>query len=187
MNDKIKTIKKYLEYFPNDHIAKENLLLSEYANELGFEMTGEYYPRIEYGYCKINNQIKVGKKYHLTNSTTNYKQNEKDTIIIWSESCGRLAFTEQKYWYDVNDEWKSFMEALKSYNPIDYDEINNNYIYDLENGKRLINDYDSILRKFGDEISTKIKEIELRNKKEKYEKLKKELEEIENLGFIRIT
>lgn len=52
--------------------------------------------------------------------------------VYWSESSGRLAFIDNMYWFDIEDEWNEFMNILKSYNPLDYDEINNNYIYDLE-------------------------------------------------------
>jgi hypothetical protein len=154
MKEKIKAIKEYLKYFPNDCYARDNLLLCEYADELGIELKNGYYPRIEYGYFVINSQIKVGKKYHLSNSATKYEQNGNDSIVIWSESCGRLAFVNSDYWWDIEDEWNNFKDVLKSYNPLDYDEINNNYIYDLEHGKQLINDYNEIIRNFRNKLDT---------------------------------
>ncbi len=177
MKDKIKAIKEYLKYFPYDGYAKNNLLMCEYADELDIELTGGYYPKMEHGYLHINNQIRVGKNYHLTNSATNYNQNVKDTIVIWSESCGRLAFVGEQYWHSIEDEWKEFMNILKSYNPIDYDEINNNYIYDLENGKKLINDYEELLDVFSEKVKHKINEVNTAKKREQLEKLKKELGE----------
>lgn len=176
MKEKIEAIKKYLKYFPNDSYARNNLQLCEYADELGIEVKNSYYPRIEYGYFVINSQIKVGKKYHLTNSTTNYEQNGENTIVIWSESCGRLAFVHDKYWWDIENEWEEFMSILMSYNPLDYDKINNNYIYNLENGKRLIADYDKIVKNFQNKINKKIKEVDLANKRKELERLQKELE-----------
>lgn len=177
MKDKIKAIKEYLKYFPYDGYAKNNLLMCEYADELGIELNGGYYPRVEYGFLVINRQIKVGKNYRLTNSTTNYEQNGEDTIIIWSEYCGRLAFVDKQYYSAINDEWKEFINIIKSYNPIDYDEINNNYIYDLENGKKLIKEYDEILKVFDEKIERKINEVDTAKKREQLEKLKKELGE----------
>ena len=176
MKERINAIKAYLKYYPYDSNANNNLKLCEYADEMGMEYTGGYYPRMEYGYFVINSQIKAGKKYHLTNSTTKYEQNGEDTIIIWSESCGRLAFVNERYWWDIEDEWKEFMNILKSYNPLDYDEINNNYIYDLENGKKLIADYNEIVKNFQDNVNKKLKAIELANKKKALEQLQKELE-----------
>lgn len=177
MKDKIKAAKEYLRYFPYDGNAKNNLLMCEYADELGIELNGGYYPRVEYGFLVINRQIKAGKKYRLTNSTTKHEQNGIDTIVIWSECCGRLAFVDGQYYYYIDNEWEEFINVLKSYNPIDYDEINNDYIYGLENGKRLINDYDEILKNFKERISRKIKEFDTAKKREQLEKLKKELGE----------
>ena len=177
MRDKIRADKEYLRYFPYDGNAKNNLLMCEYADELGIELNGGYYPRVEYGYLVINRQIKVGKKYCLINSTTKHEQNGIDTIVIWSASCGRLDFVDGQYWYSIEDEWKEFMNILKSYNPIDYDEINNDYIYDLENGKRLINDYEELLEVFNEKIKHKINEVKTAKKREQLEKLKKELGE----------
>ena len=176
MKDRIEAVKEYLKYFPTDPYAQSNLILCEYAEELGMELSGKYYPRIEYGYFLINSQIKVGKKYWLTNSATKYEQNGKDSLVIWDESCGRLAFVNRDYWWDIDDEWKEFMNVLKSYNPLDYDELNNNYIYDIENGKRLINDYDKICQDFMEKVNKKIKEVDIANKKKEIEKLQKELE-----------
>ena len=176
MKDKIKAVKEYLKYFPRDTYAQNNLLLCEYAEELGVELSDKYYPRIEYGYFVINSQIKVGKRYCLTNSATKYEQNGKDSLVIWHESCGRLAFVNRDYWWDIADEWNEFMNVLKSYNPLDYDELNNNYIYDIENGKRLINDYGKIYQDFMEKVNKKIKEIDIANKKKELERLQKELE-----------
>lgn len=177
MKKKIAAIKEYLKYFPYDSSAKNNLLMCEYADELGVEVKDGYHSRIEYGYFVINRQIKVGKKYHLTNSATQYKQNGEDSIVIWAESCGRLAFVSDRYWWDIENEWREFMNVLKSYEPLDYDELNNNYIYDLENGKRLIQDYDKIVKDFMDKVNKKIKEVEIANKKKELERLQKELAE----------
>lgn len=176
MKKRIKAIKEYLRYYPNDHNANNNLLICEYADELGIEVINGYYPRIEFGYFVINRQIKVGKKYNLTNSTTKYMQNGTDSIVIWSESCGRLAFVSDHYWWAINDEWDEFMNVLKSYNPLDYDGINNTYIYDVEHGKKLMCDYDDIIKNFTMKIDKKIREIDFENKKKELERLQKELE-----------
>ena len=177
MNEKIKAIKEYLKYFPDDTYIKQKLKLYQYADELGLKLNGSYYPRICGNYCLINSQIKAGKKYHLTNSKTNYEPNGKDTIIIWVEPVGRTGFVGNEYWWDIEDEWKEFMNVLKSYNPVDYDETNDIYIYDLKNGKRLIEDYEKIVDGFMKKANKKIKQVELEKKKKQLELLQKELEE----------
>lgn len=176
MQDKINAIKEYLKYFPDEYHAKDNLSLCEYANELGVELTKSYYPRMQYDFFAINSQIKAGKKYYLTNSTTKYKHNGTDTVVIWSESCGRLAFVYDKYWFDIEDEWNGLMNTLKSYEPLDYDGLNNVYIYDIEHGKRLIHDYDLIIKDFQSKVDKKVKAVDLANKKKELERLQKELE-----------
>lgn len=173
--NKIEVIEEYLKYFPNDTTATKNLLLCKYSSELGIELGEGYYPRIEYGYFVINRQIKAGKHYNLTNTATNYKQNEEDTIIIWSESCGRLAFVDQEYWYCVDSEWKEFMNVLKSYSPLDYDDLNNTYIFNLKNGKKLIADYEKIENDFIEKARKKIKEKDIERKKKEIERLQAEL------------
>jgi hypothetical protein len=175
MKQKIEVIKKYLEFFPYSEEAKNNLKLCEYAEELGIKLNGSYYPKIDCGYFVINSQIKAGKKYRLTNSKTNFEQNGIDTIILWTESCGRLAFINEKYWHDVQEEWDWFCGKLLSYKPLDYDEMNNNYIYDVKNGKKLINDYKSIIEEFNEKLKEKIVKTEIEEKKKQIEKLQKEL------------
>lgn len=177
MKEKIEAIKKYLKYFPHDSNANNNLMLCKYADELDVKLNGSYYPRIEYGSFVINDQIKAGKHYRLANSKTHYNHNKEDIIVIWNESCGRLAFVDRDYWYDIESEWCEFMDVLKSYSPIDYDELNNTYIYDVEHGKKLINDYDKIVRDFLDKVNKRIKEVQFANKKKELERLQKELAE----------
>ena len=174
MNNKIKAIEEYLKYFPNDYKAKENLLLCKYAEELEIDLKG-YYPKMEHDNFLISNQIMACKYYNLTNSKTNYKFNKEDTIIVWRESCGKLAFAEGEYYWTIDDEWNYFKDILKSYNPVDYDEYNDVYVYDLENGKKLINDYDEIIKDFKNKINKKIENVKLKAKELEFERLKKEL------------
>lgn len=178
MKERIKAINEYLKYFPNDIKAKENLLLCKYADELNIELRNEYFPRVEQNRFVINSQIEACKKYYLAKSATQYNQNGIDTIIVWNARYGRLGFVHEEYYDSIEDEWREFHEVLKLYNPIDYDEINHVYIYDLENGKRLINEYDKILQDFVKKVTKKIRIVEIENKKKRIEELQKELMEI---------
>lgn len=180
MKEKIKAIEEYLKYFPNDFNAKNNLLLCKYADELNIELSNDYYPRIAYGCFVINSQIEARKEYALTNSATQYKQNGKDTIIVWHASYGRLTFVKNEYYDYVDDEWNDFINVLKSYNPVDYDELNRTYIYNVENGKKLIHDYKDIIQNFKQKLNKKIKEVDIANKKKEIERLQKELKDVDN-------
>ena len=180
MNKKIETIEEYLKYFPCDSRAKSNLLLCQYADELGVELGDKYsyYPRMNFNMFQINEQIVACKRYYLTNSATNYEQNFEDTIVVWKESCGRYMFIDKnEHWSLIEDEWNELISILKSYNPLDYDKMNDTYIYDVENGKKLINDYDEIIKSIKDKVNKKIKNSELEKKRRELEKLIKELEE----------
>lgn len=182
MQDKIEAIKNYLKYFPNDYHAAEKLTLCEYSDELGVELDNKsYYPRIDYGYFRINGQIKAGKNYQLANSRTHYQQNGVDTIVLWHEPCGRLGFVDRDYWYTIEDEWKELMQTLLSYEPLDWDDLNNVYIFDVENGKRLIEDYKQILNEFLDKCHVRIKQYQLQQKRKELERLQKELEDESNV------
>ncbi len=180
MKEKINAIKEYLKYFPNDSNAKNNLMLCTYADELGIKLNPEsyYYPRVSNGRFEINNLIWVGNKYYLTNSRTKYTHNKTDKVIVWDAHCGRLEFVSSDHWYDIEEEWNWLKDVLISYSPLDYDEINNKYVYNVENGKRLISDYDAIDSKFKEKINKKIKAIELENKKKQFFMLQQELGEV---------
>lgn len=181
MNKKIEAIKEYLKYFPYDNGAKNNLLLCQYADELGIELSSKYsyYPRVNYNMFQVNEQIVACKRYYLINSATNYQQNYEDTLVVWTESCGKYMFVDKsKYLPIIEDEWNEFIGILKSYNPLDYDETNDAYIYDVENGKKLINDYNEIVENIREKINKKIKKNELEEKKKELEKLIEKLEEI---------
>lgn len=181
MNKKIEAIKEYLKYFPYDNGAKNNLLLCQYADELSIELSSKYsyYPRVNYNMFQVNEQIVACKRYYLINSATNYQQNYEDTLVVWTESCGKYMFVDKsKYLPIIEDEWNEFIDILKSYNPLDYDEINDAYIYDVENGKKLINDYNEIVENIREKINKKIKKNELEEKKKELEKLIEKLEEI---------
>ena len=183
MISRIKAIEEYLKYYPNDRNARGNLFACECANAIGMDLDTSdvsYYPRIKDGYLEINSQIKIGKKYYLANSHTAYQQDGKETLVIWNEPCGRLAFVNQRYWKYVEGEWQEFMNALKSYEPLDYDCLNNAYVYDAEHGKKLIDDYDKIVEDFRDKIEEKINKVRRDEKRAQFELLKKELEEADN-------
>lgn len=183
MISRIKAIEEYLKYYPNDNEAKKNLFACECANAIGMDLDTSrvsYYPIVRGGYFEINPQIKIGKRYRLTNSHTGYQQDGKETLVIWNEPCGRLAFVSERYYHVIGNEWDEFMNILKSYEPLDYDPINNVYIYDIEHGKKLIDDYNKILKDFRDKTKEKINKVKLDEKRAQFELLKKELEEAVN-------
>ena len=120
----------------------------------------------------------VAKKYHICNSSTGYQPKDDTWYVIWDNgNVGRLQFVSGKYYSDVQDEWKEFKNKLLSYNPLDYDTFNNFNVYDIENGKRLMADYQRICDETLAKMKNKIKQVQLKKAKEEYERLLNELPE----------
>ena len=141
MTDKINVIKQYLNHFPESSEANQKLRFYTYLQKLGIECNNSYYPRMDGHYLRLNEQMFATEQhYSLTNSTTKYIYNEMKTIIVWRAHSGKLDFVSDEFWWNITDEWDWFMNVLKSYNPFDYDEINNTFLYDIEDGKKLYND-----------------------------------------------
>lgn len=181
--DRIKAIKEYLKYFPDDRTANNNLILCEYSNLLDIDLDTNHrtdYPSVEHGYLRVNRQIRADKGYHLTNSYTGYHQNKEEIFVIWHEPCGRLAFVNNLYYWAIDNEWDEFMNILKSYEPLDYDPINEKYIYDIEHGKKLITDYKDIVSNFKEKLHSKINEILIQDKRKQLKQLQEELEVLDN-------
>lgn len=178
LKEAIEICEKYHECFPKDHNARVNLDLLHFANDLGLTFEAiydRYYPRMNGSFMEVNQYIKLGKTYHLTNSATNYKQNGDDTLVIFDTNCGRLMFVGLDYYYVVADIWRKFTAKLKSFEPLDYDELNNKYIYSLTNGKRLIAAYPEIEKEFQEQCNIAVKHEQLRKKLEEAEKLQREI------------
>ena len=173
MNDKINAIKEYLKHFPDSSEARQNLILYEYSELLGIKLNGSYYPRVKGNKYCVNDQIFLGKNYDLSNHSTDFVSNGAEMLVIWRADAGRCDFCLSEYWHNIDEEWQWFNSILKSYNPLDYDEINSTYLYNLENGKKLIDDYLEIKHKLNEKLREKIKKVQI-------EKKKKELEMLEN-------
>jgi len=177
MKERIKAIEKYLKFYPRDYEAIKNLTMCECLDLLGMKFPNKvsYFPKVEYSSLLINDQIRVDKKFYITNSTTGYERGDEKAFVVWGEPCGRLAFVHEKYYGDIETEWNEFKNILKSYNPLDYDEINNKYIYNIEDGKRLIADYDNIITTLKENIHKTISLVKLKEKEEELDRLKKEI------------
>lgn len=110
--------------------------------------------------------FRVVKKYYICNSATNYKPEEETFYIEWNNgNVGRLQFVSNDYWYSVGEEWQSFLDELKSYNPVDYDQVNCHMIFKIADGKRLMDDYADICKKTKEKMQKKIRQKMIEKKK----------------------
>ena len=116
--------------------------------------------------------FRIVKGYHLTNSTTHYKGNKNDYYIHWDNgNIGCLMFTISDNWDLVQDDYKEFLKRLISYGAVDWDDLNDHIVFDIEHGKNLLKDYLKIKQETVEKIKRKIKNEELARVKRRYEQL----------------
>lgn len=126
----------------------------------------------EWGY-KIPYNFTVCKKPYITNSSTKYKFGDDEWVVVWDNgNIGRFQFVADEYYGCVTDEWLAFLEELESYEPLDQDPCNCRKIYNIENGKRLMENYEEICKRTEEVMGEKIKIAKL-------EKLKREIAKLE--------
>ena len=118
----------------------------------------------------------VKGNYYLVNSKTKYVPDRDSYYIIWSNgNIGKYQFVTSNYYDDVEDEWREFKDTLLSYSPLDWDENHNKIVYNVENGKKVMADYDNICKKTREKIELKIKQKKLELMRTEFERLKSEL------------
>lgn len=94
-------------------------------------------------------------------------------------NVGAYQFVSRSDEYkNVQDEYHEFISELLKYNPIYHDNDNNAIIYDVKNGKKLLEDYESIVNRTQRKIDAKIISLEAEKAKERYEELLKKQEQM---------
>lgn len=113
-------------------------------------------------------------KPKVLNSQTNYdfNKNEGDYIRLDNGNIGRLMFVKSSDWDIVGDIWNKFNKILLSYNPVDWDMINFDYVYNMENGLKLHNDFAEIYDSINNEMQPIIKQKEIKELEDKLKQLK---------------
>lgn len=57
--------------------------------------------------------------------------------------------------------WEEFKDTLLSYNPLDWDDMNFNYVYSEEDGIRLYKDFDKIYSLYKNKFDKALKESKI--------------------------
>lgn len=171
----IKEAKKIIEDYKN--LCSEGNKYGYYANtvnEMKSILTKLEVMGLEWGdRLAIPIDFRISKGYYLTNSKMHYKKKDGEWYIEWDNgNIGRLQFVHEKYYYLVEDEWKAFKAELMSYNPLDYDHLNDHIIYDIENGKKLMANYQDICIRTQDAMYEKVKEARIKEMEEQLARLK---------------
>lgn len=112
---------------------------------------------------------------YISNSANKIKFEESDYIELSNGNIGRLMFPHTRdidMNYSISDPiWNEFKDELLSYNCIDYDKINFNYVYSMEDGMRLYQDFDSIYKKYAEKFNALYKVVKINKMKEELKKL----------------
>lgn len=129
----------------------------------------------EFGHQSSYKDFRIRKGYYITNNGTGHKPNNDEWYVEWDNgNVGRLQFVSSEWWGYVGDEWDNFYKELMSYNPINYDPLNCHIIYDVENGKRILEDYKDICKRTREAIEKKLKQAKVEKAKKELERLIKE-------------
>jgi hypothetical protein len=117
-----------------------------------------------------------GEKYSRTISwSVDGRQPEDELLFILSLRTGAYMFgyTENVSKDYPTEFFKKFWLELKTYNPDYIDEVNKKLYWKIENAKEMFNSFDDVLKKYYELNKGDIKQRRI-------EKMKKELEELEN-------
>lgn len=161
--------------------AKNHLLIIEWSEKYGLNLKHDIqiYGR---DYFKINEDLhfsyfKDAQEEHKKGSgrfiswSDGGKQPKNEWLLDISFSTGAYIFGDD-YPTKIFEE---FWQELKTYNPKYCDSHNNNMYFSIESASKIFNEYDTILKKYREKNK---EDFKLR----KIEKLKDELEKLEDLS-----
>lgn len=116
--------------------------------------------QVKFNKCPMDCGFYFDHQFHLVNTTINAQPEMAKWYIHFS--CGgirRLNFAGSQYAYkqEPDEVWQDFLTWVKSYEPIDWDDMNNEYIFSLENGIRLYHEFQTGYDKFCQKIKAAIR------------------------------
>ena len=175
----LKVIDNYLKFFPKDNSALTNENFYKIMNmlKLNFKNIRDF-KKSKY-LIRFNDNIFIFKSKD-SYTITHIDLSKFPLVVGVYFNHGRLGYVTEKYYYDIEDEWKWFTDKLLAYNPVDYDLANDYFVYDTENGRKILLDFEKIEEELKIKIQAKILKVKLERKKAEIEKLKKEIEESED-------
>ena len=124
----------------------------------------------------------IRHSYRFTNRATDYKIDENEWYVHLSFcGCGRLNFINNAngnngYLYEgeFQTAWEEFIEIIKGYHPVQYDDINNEFFFTVPDGYKLFCDFHEILEKTKNKFKKLNETHEIAELKEKLRKLENE-------------
>ncbi len=124
------------------------------------------------------NDFRIRKGYYITNNGTGHKPDYDTWYIEWDNgNVGAYQFCDDESYPYVQEEYREFKERLMSYGHVNYDPLNNHIIFEVENGKKLLADYNLICKETRAKMRKKFQEIAIERTKKKLEELLKKTHE----------
>lgn len=177
LDERLELATKYDEVFGQEY--KDVQTIIEECKQL--KVLGYDWGEVQFGtYGKIHGDFILYKGgRNLSNRTTKYRFDDEEYYIHWDNgNVGRYMFlVDADYSEEETKIWEEFRSELISYNPLDYDGYNCHMIYNIEDGKRLMNDYEDICDRTREKFRKYSTKKKLEKAKEKYEKLLAEVQE----------
>ena len=114
--------------------------------------------------------------YDLDIKTTHYKFKQNQWYIRFScNGCGRLNIINDSniaYQGEPDAVWNEFIDEIVSYSPLDYDDINGEYIFNAENGYKLAKDFSELYKNTCTKMKEAVKEYKIKKLQDEINKLK---------------
>lgn len=176
----IRIIQDYLEIVPEDPSAIEMLRAFQIESDLGLE-EGTLLKR---AYSSAHKGFMLNKNLYACRLKDLRRTTHKQDFSVVVLKIGRLDFVLVDYYFDVEDVWKEFVKVIAGYEPLelnDRDSTCNEWIFDVEHGKKLMEDYSGIISLFEKKFSKKVNRILINQKKKEIEELEQELEEMSDV------
>ena len=116
---------------------------------------------------------------YLINKKNNYQFAEGENYIqVGNGGIGlpQSMFLHNGYFSneEINRTWEDFKAELLSYNPLDWDEYNFEYVYDMKMGLELYKDFDEICARYRKRFDKEIRKITIAKMKEELRNLESE-------------
>ena len=164
----LKRIADVLEIADQYDIPIDKMWLRSFDRIVLSGKTGNYEFYIRHSYC-------------FTNRATDYKIDENMWYVHLSFcGCGRLNLINNSngnncYLYEgeFQTAWEEFVETIKTYNPVQYDDMNHEYFFTVPDGYKLFCDFPEIL----ENTKNKFKKL---NETREIAELKEKLRKLEN-------
>ena len=133
----------------------------------------------------------IRHSYQFSNRATDYKIDENNWYVHLSfGGCGRLnlvnnanANNQYLYFGEFQKAWEEFIETIESYNPVQYDDINNEYFFTVQDGYKLFCEFPDILEKTKNKFNKLNEKHEIAELKEKLRKLEENNEAVRGEEF----